>query len=334
MFENLKIKKQIVRFLAGECSGEEHRAISGLIESNPRYHKIHSQLQKTWHSTRLQGDDEFYNTDNAWEQVINRIDSTKEPVVLTMQQRPIRKIVYSVASAAAVLLLGFGIFHFMKPATDLKTYASDLKIAAPVKLSDGSVIHLNKNSVIKYPEKFGQNNREVYFWGEAFFAIASDKTRPFVIEAGETRIKVLGTSFNVRAYEETGRVEVTVNTGSVLFYYVDENETALGQVTLSVGDKGVYDRTTGHISKSLNTDSNFLGWKTGVLVFDEATLGEVFSAISSRYGVSFNVKDKQLDDLRLTATFDNESLDSILQVVQLVHSVKFTKTGKDYLVTK
>jgi transmembrane sensor len=125
-----------------------------------------------------------------------------------------------------------------------------------------------------------------------------------------------------------------VNTGSVLFYYVDENETALGQVTLSVGDKGVYDRNTGHISKSLNTDSNFLGWKTGVLVFDEATLGEVFSAISNRYGVSFNLKDKQLDNLRLTATFDNESLDSILQVVQIVHSVKFTKTGKDYLVTK
>jgi len=333
MFENLKIKKQVVRYLAGECREEDLRAVSGLIETDERYRNIYNQLQKTWHSTGPVAE-ETYDVDQAWLNVLNRIETQQEPVIHTMVRRPVRKIMYAAASAAAVLLFSLGIFRFLKPANDLKTFTSDTKIAAPVKLSDGSVIHLNKNSVIKYPGKFGQNSREVYFWGEAFFAIASDKTRPFVIEAGETRIKVLGTSFNVRASEETGRVEVTVNSGSVLFYYVDESETALDQVTLTAGDRGVYDRKTGEISKSVNTDLNFLGWKTGILVFDEASLADVLETLSGRYDVSFNVTDNQIKNLRLTATFDNESLDSILQVIQLVHSVKITKTGKDYLVTK
>jgi len=333
MFENLKIKKQVVRYLTGECREEDSRIVSGLIETDERYRRIYNQLQKTWHSTGPVAE-ESYDVDLAWLNVLNRIEMQQEPVVHTMIHRPVRKIIYAVASAAAVLLFGLGVLHFLKPASDLNTFSSGTNIASPVKLSDGSVIHLNKNSVIKYPGKFGQNSREVYFWGEAFFAIASDKTRPFVIEAGETRIKVLGTSFNVRASEQTGRVEVTVNSGSVLFYYVDESETALDQVTLTAGDRGIYDRRTGKITKSVNTDLNFLGWKTGMLVFDEAPLADVLETLSSRYEVSFNVTDKQIENLRLTATFDNESLDSILQVIQLVHSVKITKTGKDYLVTK
>lgn len=333
MFKNLKIKKRIVRFLTGECSENENLIISGLIETDEHYRAIYHELQKTWHTAKPVAD-ETYDIETAWLNVLNRIDTQQEPVVRTMHYQPVRKIVYAVAGAAAVLLIGLGLFRFLKSSDNLKTFASDTRIAAPVTLADGSVVHLNKHSVIKYPEKFGQNNREVYFWGEAFFAIASDKTRPFVIEAGDTRIKVLGTSFNVKATEETGRVEVTVNSGSVLFYYVDESETALGQVTLSAGDKGIYDRAAGKIAKTVNTDLNFLGWKTGILVFDEAPLGDVLEALSNRYGISFNVTDKQIENLKLTATFDNESLDSILEVIQIVHSVKIRQTGKDYLVTK
>ncbi len=335
MFENRKIKMQIVRFLANECSGEEQRIISELINTDKRYRSIYRHLQRTWHSTRPSAGEETYDVDEAWAKVQNRIDAKQEPVIRTLHPHPIRKIVYAVSGAAAILLIGLGIFQYVRPSDDLNTFASGSAIAVPVNLADGSVIHLNKNSEIKFPEKFGHDNREVYFWGEAFFSIASDKTRPFIINAGETRIKVLGTSFNVKDYEETGKVEVTVKTGSVLFYYVDKDENALGQVTLSVGDKGIYDRKAGRIFKTVNTDLNFMSWKTGILVFDEATLGDVFDAIGNRYGVSFDIKNKQIKNLRLTATFDkDQSLDSVLEVIRLVHSVEFVKTGKDYLVTK
>lgn len=334
MFESLKIKKQIVRYLTNDCSEQDRNHISGLIETDERYRKIHSQLQRTWRSAKPEAGDESYDVDAAWLHVTNIIDSGQEPVLHAVYRRPVQKIIYAVSAAAAVILLGLGILHFYKPSEQLKTYTSGSEIAAPVKLVDGSVIHLGKNSEIKYPEKFGHNRRDVYFWGEAFFAIASDKTRPFVIEAGETRIKVLGTSFNVRANRETGRVEVTVNSGSVLFYYVDQNETPLSQAILAAGDKGVYNPKTGSITRSVNTDLNFLSWKTGTLVFDEAPLSDVFEALSSRYDISFSISEKQIENLKLTATFDNESADSILEVIRLVHSLKITKTGKDYLVTK
>jgi ferric-dicitrate binding protein FerR (iron transport regulator) len=216
----------------------------------------------------------------------------------------------------------------------MKQLASGSAVTSRLALSDGSHIVLNTGSEVKYPEKFGSDRREVYFWGEAFFEIASDPTRPFVIETGDARIKVLGTSFNVKAYPATGVTEVVVNTGTVLFYYVDNDNNILGQVILHKGDKGIYNRATHKLARMVNKDLNVISWKTNVLVFNETSLGEVMEVVGKKYGVNFHMESSELSRLKLTATFDNESLDSVLEVLSLVHKLQFTHNGKDYLVKK
>jgi len=214
----------------------------------------------------------------------------------------------------------------------MKRFASGTEVSSPIALSDGSHIVLNSGSELNFPEKFGSHGREVYFWGEAFFEIASDPSRPFVIETGDARIKVLGTSFNVKAYPGTGITEVVVNTGTVLLFYVDKNDNVLGQVILHKGDKGVYNRITHKLAKMLNDDLNFISWKTGMLVFNETSLDKVMDVVGKKYGVTFRTNNPELYRLKLTATFDNESLDSVLEVLSLVHKLQFTHNGNDYLV--
>jgi len=331
-----KIKNQVTRFIAGDCSADEARVISGLIATDKEYKRISDAYNSIWSHTESESTGDSFDIDAAWAKVDARI--SKQPLKLIHKNEkagvPVRKIASYALRAAAVLLLGLAVFQLAIPRNHQKTFASGSCIAAPIRLADGSTVFLNSASTIKFPEKFGNKGREVYFWGEAFFEITPDPSRPFVIETGETRIKVLGTSFNVKAYTETNDIEVVVNSGKVLFYHVDKNDHLLGQVTLLKGDKGVFFRNTGLIARMINDEPNYLSWKTGVLVFSETSLDKVLYAVGQKYGVIFNLEDKQLASLKLTATFDNETLDAVLEVLKLVHNLQFVNNGSDYLVKK
>jgi transmembrane sensor len=337
MLKNRSIELKITSYLAGECTPAEQQAIAGLIATDQEYKNTYLALKKIWDSPVLQPVTETFDVDAAWLNVNRHMGESpftiihQAPVARTITMRVLK---YA-ASIAAVVLIAFAVFQITRDNHNvMKSFASGTDISSPLALSDGSHIVLNAGSQVKYPEKFGSHGREVYFWGEAFFEIASDPTRPFVIETGDARIKVLGTSFNVKAYPETGITEVVVNTGTVLFYYVDENDNILGQVVLHKGDKGTYDRKTRKLARMLNDDINFNSWKTNILVFNATSLDKVMDVVGKKYGVNFHMDSSELSQLKLTATFDHESLDSVLEVLSLVHKLHFTHNGKDYLVKK
>ena len=340
--KNRKIVNDITRFITGECTPDESRVISGLIDADKEYKREYNELNQVWSkaviyngSTMSEGIDTF-DVDAAWSKVDARISQEPAKIIRNIHPatRNFQRITGYVLKVAAVILIGLAVYQLMVPRTTEKTFASGKAVSSPLSLADGSTIYLNSSSTIKFPEKFGGDHREVYFWGEAFFEIAHDPARPFIIETGETRIKVLGTSFNIKAYPETDRIEVVVNSGKVLFYHVDKNDHILGQVILLKGDKGIYYRKTGQIACLLNDEPNYLSWKTGMLVFSETSLDKVLSAVGQKYGVTFNLADKDLSQLKLTATFDNETLDAVLEVLQLVHNLQFVNNGNDYLVKK
>lgn len=332
-----QIDSEIVNYLAGECTPSESLRIAALIQSDEAYKHSYNQLKQLWDAPQAIPVSDTYNTDAAWEQVKTHI---QEHSLKLAYQKPVRQLLSGtwlkyVSGIAAILLISFGIYFFNTSGkVHLNTLASGSQIDMPVALSDGSNISLYKSSELKFPDKFGKTSREVYFWGEAFFEIASDPTRPFVIESGDARIKVLGTSFNVKSIPASDITEVVVHTGKVLFYHVDANNTVLNQVVLTKGEKGIYNHKLRTISRLQNNDPNFISWKTGVLVFNETSLDKVMETIGKRYDVSFHWSDKQLSNLKLTATFDNESLDAVLEVLTLVHKLKFSNNGKDFLVSK
>lgn len=329
------IKHELTRYLSGECTPEESRAISGLIESDKRYNKLYKQLSGTWKLTEPKAAGFSFNADLAWENLNTRIVEQPVKVIpIVRHHRKNKALTANLLKIAAVLLIGFGIFQWVVFNNPMKSINSEGTSTVPVELCDGSKVFLNSSSTIKFPEKFAESKREVNFRGEAFFEITPDARHPFIIEAGETRIKVLGTSFNVKAYPENGTIEVVVNSGKVLFYSVNKNEEPIEEVELIKGEKGIFDRNSKKICRLLNDEPNYLSWKTGILVFNGTSLDKVFSVVGKKYGVNFNVNDKELYQLKLTATFDNESLDAVLEVLKLVHNLQIVNNGKDYLVGK
>ena len=166
--------------------------------------------------------------------------------------------------------------------------------------------------------------------GEAFFEVAQDPERPFIINAGNVHIEVLGTSFNIKAYENQGQIEVTVSTGKVAVYQASNpNE----RVVLVKGQKAVFYKSSTKIEKALNENINFDAWKTREIIFEDTPMPEVIRIINEIYKSDLKLAGSQLNDCPVTTTFNNQTLESVLKVLESTLELEIEKKGKLVLIS-
>jgi ferric-dicitrate binding protein FerR (iron transport regulator) len=175
-------------------------------------------------------------------------------------------------------------------------------------LPDGSVITLNRKSLFEYPSKFKGNQREVKLKnGEAFFNITHNKAKPFIISAGNTLIRVVGTSFNVKNKKDG--VEVIVESGIV---QVSRNgQSAL----LKPGEKILVKQNSKTLEKEINPDQLYTYYRSKKFIADDTPLWRVVEVLNEAYDSHIVIGKKELNNLPLNTTFQNESLDKILDVI-------------------
>jgi transmembrane sensor len=185
-------------------------------------------------------------------------------------------------------------------------------------LSDGSTVWLNQNSSLQYPEAFGEDQRTVILTGEAFFEVAKDATKPFIIKTEFTETKVLGTSFNLRAYPGETETAVSVATGQVSFV----NLKGADPVILNPGSEGVYDKNAGSLS-SMKQETNVLAWKTKQLSFDDTPFAKVEVDLERCYGIDIQVENEAIAKCRVNNAFEGRSLEDVLTVIGATIGVTF-----------
>lgn len=333
-----KYKVLIVKYLQSEATPEEQKLVENFIASSERNKQLFESYRGLMFLTQKKRVD--YNPDKAWERVLNRIqkiqneNSGSSPVIKrSIRNLPIYKFVLS--SAAAILVILVGIVALMNnEKVAMKQISSGLTVASPSKLPDGSSIVLNSNSTLKFPEKFEKDVREVSIFGEAYFEVTPDPDKPFIIHANGMDIKVLGTSFNVEAYPGDDFVKVTVSSGKVAVYPSGTPEVSIKKDSryLTAGEIATYSHKTGVIFKSVNDDFNVLSWKTGILAFKETRLAEVFKAFEEKYHKQFVVDDSTVLNQRLTARFENESLNDALETLSLIFNINFEVKERHIIV--
>lgn len=193
--------------------------------------------------------------------------------------------------AAAVLLLATvsaGSIYMYKHLSVNKLMAYQetevpLGSQAKIMLPDSSVVILNSGSVLKYPLSFGAKERSVYLAGEGYFEITKDQAKPFYVQAGEIKVKVLGTTFNVHSYLEDHTVEVDLIKGGVEVIATNEN------IFLSPDEKAIYDRLSGKLQKKTVEASKSALWTTGKLSFVNASFLDILKEIERRFNVKIQV---------------------------------------------
>lgn len=310
----------ITRYLAGEASTEEKRQLLDAIERDARlreeFHR-HKRLYRAMMMSQAtaQFDDEAAY--NRFAQQTNAKPQTKAKI-FTLRR---------IASIAAVILIVLGIgagLRYLR--TNQKSITSEGVMLCSA-LPDGSTLYLNRQSDVDYPETFASDERSVKLSGEAYFAVKHDSERPFTIVAGDIRITVLGTKFDVRNYNEK-TISVVVNEGRVRVETINGDQ----QCELRVGERADYDRTAKTLTKSQNGDPNYLSWQTGLLVFNDVPFGTVVETLARHYEQKIKIENTALNNCRLTAKYQNYSLDKVLSILVLTFNITVEEHDSTYII--
>ncbi len=181
-----------------------------------------------------------------------------------------------------------------------------------VQLSDGTIVHMNSGTSLKYPVQFLKNqSRKVYLTGEAYFEVAKDKAHPFTVNTQELDVEVLGTKFNINTYSDDVITDVVLVEGKVSLY--KDKKTTENQVYLTPGLKGTNIKGQSTITtEEVNTDY-YTAWVKGSLVFKNAPFSEIIKKLERHYNVTFINKNKMLGKEIFNGRFDNEPIEAVLK---------------------
>lgn len=194
-------------------------------------------------------------------------------------------------------------------------------------LADGTKVWLNASSAIKYPVSFVGDIRKVYLTGEAYFEVAHDATKPFIVSTSEMDVEVLGTSFNVMAYPEDQTVETTLVSGQV------KVRAENNKMILAPGMQAKLDKETRLLDQSETNTDLYTSWRFGKYIFEYENLEGVMSKLSRWYDVDVSFADAKKKDLHFSGTlFKYNDINETLHIIELTSNVKFENTENSITV--
>ena len=314
-------EETIIAYLNGELSATEMAELEKWIQLSDENRKTFEQVRMIWDNSRVDFSNVEIDTGKAWD----RIRGSIPEVVPSPETLPGRSPGTWLRIAATVVVL-LGLAYLSARLIDNRVLkgqewatVSNGTDRSDMELPDGSHVWLNRNSTISYPERFRHRLREVRISGEAFFDVMKEKRKPFVVSTENSMVEVLGTSFNVKSGEE--EVIVTVVSGRVT---LSERQNPANNVILEPGERGILYISGDRLEKGMNSDHNFLAWKTGILTFKSAAMAEVCTTLTNYFGVPV-LTDPQADwdNIRLSATYDNKSLEEILKIMELTLNISY-----------
>ncbi|MEN7548063.1 FecR domain-containing protein [Rapidithrix thailandica] len=201
-------------------------------------------------------------------------------------------------------------------------------------LTDGTRIKLNSESKISFPKYFDAHLREVYLEGEAFFEVERDTARPFVVHAKGVDTRVLGTSFNLRAYPEQRQVNVTVATGKVAVYNTVKNPGDHPQSLLVLPSEMAIAGGAGKLLTKRPVDiQQVIAWKNDILLFSKNSFEEVLYKLERWYGVEFVLAPQLTPVGNWSGEFQNSSLEFVLEGLGFSSDFQFEIEGKKVRVS-
>jgi transmembrane sensor len=302
-------------YFAGEANSDDLVFLSEWLKADPEHEAFFRSYRETW----LKLEEERIHSQVDLDQEWSLLQKKMEPVAV-----PFYAGKYFRLAAILILLLIPAVFiyyYFAHPATNTITASGGW---VEGKLPDGSLVTLNSSSSVQFPVRFSGNKRGIKLKGEAYFEVTHDKTKPFIIASQNVRIRVLGTSFYVNTNAMNGGMEVILSSGKVEIFY--ENDES-GKVVLHPGERADISLSRNDITKTVNDDPNYLAWKTHKLIFTGESVDEIVATLNRIYHAKIRIADPALSHCLLTATFDNQSLGSVLKVLCATLNVRVAQNG-------
>lgn len=316
----------LVKYLLGEASEKEQQRVKSWIAESSANEKYYHHFKIIWDESRKIELNSNVDENSAWQRFEsflekNNLDKIK---VSNSANEPKTRRLFLRMAAAACLLLTIGIAAYFYFASNITIASGDEVLTRT--LPDNSVIILNKNSTLSYEKSFNQKNRQVKLSGEAFFKVAPDKQKPFIIDVSDVVVTVVGTSFNIKNNKEG--TEVIVETGIVTVQLKDKIVKLLPhqKIFIKAGAKQLLVQS--------NHDELYNYYRTDKFLCNNTPLGQLVDALNKNYDVNIKILNPDVANLRLTTQFSKESLDDILKIISQTLNVTIEHNKKNEILIK
>lgn len=342
-------KALLIKYVKGEAAKSEVEEVLSWASEDLKNAEYLAKLQNIWVFTNMP------QTEATEEELrdINR-------VIRGRSRRSYNKRVLSwVAAASVAIAMGIGgwymgrssgvdtpsltdtdrmvadqvMYKNISPSKELYTNKG---VKAKIILPDSSVVILNSDTRINYPDKFDDKLRVVNLSGEAYFDVAKDSLRPMIVHTKKGfSIKVLGTKFNLKAYDNDDKSQATLYSGKIDLIRSSGNRLVATEVaplqTIVVSDVNKNNPVTKIMKPSPLDDK---AWTEGRIIFDETPVSEVVKILERWHGYDFQVKDPSILNYKITATFNSESLVQVMDLIQMTSLVRFEIKNKTVFLYK
>ncbi|MDQ0638067.1 transmembrane sensor [Pedobacter sp. W3I1] len=322
--------------LAGEISLDESVELKSILAGSALLRTEYERLQTYFDAETVEDE----NIDLVFDRIKAQIKVPNEPG-LTVTKNKSYSTWLKVAAIVAIVIAGALVYNraaifFNK--TDHLILTQVLTKAAEVKtvvLADGSTVKINSGSSLKYPEHFTAATRDVYLSGEAFFDVKKDPKHPFIVHTTQLAVKVLGTAFDVKAYQNDAFTETTLIRGKVS---ISLKNNAAPTFILKPNDK--FTLADGKASISQLTHFNGTGadrimetaWTNHELIYKNNSFDEVAKLFERWYGIKIVFKEPALKSVRFTGHVDKETLPEALDVLKLIENFNYSIKGKNVYI--
>ena len=290
-------------------------------------------ISSQWKELKNMNRETIINVDKAWNNVQARIktgftQTRRDSLYISFLRSTFMRV-----AAVALLILSLGITGLYISNKDV--FSKKITVATNndqknllVSLPDGSKIVLNRNTRFSYHANFGKQSRNVRLTGEAFFDISRDTLKPFIIDAGNASVKVVGTSFNVITNNSEAACEVYVKTGKVML----TDNSGSQSVILDPEFIGTVNLISS--GKTLNKNPNYLAWTTDKLFYNGQKLEVVFHDLKRVYNMDIVAEDNSITDYIWTSPIETQSQDTIIRLICGSFNLSYTKDGSVYHLMK
>ena len=350
----------LIKYIEGTSSDDQKQKVENWLSAEPGNAVYLEKVKKIWLS--LDGLNELATIDvnRDWELVEKRMSGKTNKKNLSV----IKTQLFYLGRIAAVFLLGAivsGIFFYfsthLPEGKNISQARYEFNVPEGQKsdlvLPDGTKVQVNAGSKISFSKEFSETNREIWMEGEAYFEVKKDSSNPFIVHTPGINVKVMGTTFNIRAYSNEQLIETTLVEGKVLLSRQSGSKSTEAEIALEPNHKAVYLKNKDArisaelarefrqplkigeilISDEINTQAS-ISWTEGKLIFDNEYFDVIADRLENFYGVSIRIEDESLNNLRYTGTLKKVSIEQALKALQLTTSVNYKMNNNEIILTK
>lgn len=318
------IQSIITAYLSGKAMEEERRELEEWVKQSPDNNRLFQEMRNVWQVMHPAFNPSEINVSEARKNIFENIAATKRNITHTL-------LIYwqRVAAILVIPLLILSAYLYLNRNSDLYETAEYQEVKSPhgtfseVRLPDGTNVWLNGGSSLRYPLAFRKGERNVFLNGEGYFEVHSDKENPFIVKTDQITLRATGTAFNIEAYNCDSITAVTMVDGKI--------DVAFGNsspVSMIPGERVSFNNQTKQCLITKTDSYKWCAWKDGLMIFRDDPLSYVFKRLGLTFNVNIDLKDTVLANAPYRATFEYESLDEILRLLEMSAPLSFKQNER------